>query len=104
MDETRDMYPGADRRADRREGADRRAQSERRGDFRGGRRLSDAVRVGVLSLSLFAAAGGAARAAEAPVRRPVATSTKSGPMRFGVDVDSVKDLKAKGVDVSYGNF
>lgn len=42
--------------------------------------------------------------AEAPVRRPVAVSTRTGPMRFGVDVDSVKDLKAKGVDVSYGNF
>jgi hypothetical protein len=103
MGDTHETYQGADRRADRRQAADRRTQADRRAGFRGGRRLSDAARVGALTLSLFAAAG-SAKGAEAPVKRAVATSTRSGPMRFGVDVDSVKELKAKGVDVSYGNF
>jgi hypothetical protein len=95
-------------RPDRREshrGPDRRQQQERRLGFRGGRRLGDAARVGTLALGLSLGLSGLASAKE-PAPKPVATSPvrANAAMRFGVDVDSIKTLRNKGVDLSYGTF
>lgn len=86
------------------QGPDRRQRSQRRQRFRGGRRLADAARVGTFAALAGLAAARAVSAAE-PVARPaVSSAARPAPMRFGVDVDSVKTLRNKGVDLSYGTF
>src|SRR5436190_14725835 len=104
--------PRPDRRGFYR-GPDRRQRTERRGGFRGGRRLGDAARIGTVALGLSLGTSALASAKEPVPARPApaaasaspsARSATSSPMRFGVDVDAIKTLRNKGVDLSYGTF
>jgi hypothetical protein len=91
-----------DRRRESRHEVDRRQRTDRRARaFRGGRRLADALRVGVFGLGLVSVAGSATARPASPPRSAV---VRAPAMRFGIDADSVKDLRDKGVDVSYGNL
>jgi hypothetical protein len=85
-------------------GPERRQRAERRAGFRGGRRLSDMARAGTIAAMATLAAARGVSAAEPAARAPRTSASQTGPMRFGVDVDSVKMLRSKGVDVSYGTF
>ncbi len=86
------------------QGPERRQRRERRAGFRGGRRFSDVARVGTIAAMTALAAARGVWAAEPAARATPSASSRSGPMRFGIDVDSVKALRNKGVDVSYGTF
>lgn len=97
-DQSPKALPGAYR------GPQRRQRAERRAGFRGGRRLSDVARVGAIAAMATLAGARGVSAAEPAAHRTASSASETAPMRFGIDVDSVKTLRNKGVDVSYGTF
>jgi hypothetical protein len=71
----------------------RRGNSDRRGTPRGGRRVSDKIRLALFTAACTLAFTNAAKAATGPA-----------PMKFGFDVNSAKHARELGMPVAYGSL